>query len=132
MRIFLHTKFSGVNQARPDLISIALVSEDERGFYAALPESNWTVQCTEWVHFNVLPHLWGADYEQSLETIREHLTAWIESFGEEVVIVTDCAASDFPCSSNGCGHSGRRIRTRGRCSSQHGRWAMIGSRRCAS
>lgn len=95
MLIFLDTEFSGLDQARPYLISIALVSEDDREFYAELPESNWTVQCTEWVHFNVLPHLWGGDYEQSLETIQERLIAWIESFGEEVVIVTDCAASDF-------------------------------------
>lgn len=95
MLLFLDTEFTGLNQSKPDLISLALVDETGKEFYAELPESNWTVQSTEWVHFNVLPHLWGGGYVQSKETIRERLTEWIERIPREAVIVTDFAESDF-------------------------------------
>jgi hypothetical protein len=95
MLICLDTEFTGLDQAKPDLISIALVDETGREFYAELPEEHWTVQCNEWVHFNVLPHLWGGDYVQSEASTRERLTAWIESFPDEAVIVTNFPNSDF-------------------------------------
>jgi hypothetical protein len=95
MLICLDTEFTGLNQAKPDLISIGLVDENGREFYAELPESHWTVQCNEWVHFNVLPHLWGGTYTQTETSIRERLTSWIESIPEEVVIVTDWPEGDF-------------------------------------
>jgi hypothetical protein len=95
MLLFLDTEFTGLDQTKPDLISIGLVDEVGREFYAELPESHWTVQCNEWVHFNVLPYLWSGDYVQSETSIRERLTSWIESFQEEVVIVTDWPNGDF-------------------------------------
>lgn len=95
MFVFLDTEFTGLDQAKPDLISIGLVDEAGREFYAELPEENWTVQCNEWVHFNVLPHLWGREYVQSEALIRERLTAWIESIPDECMIVTDCPDADF-------------------------------------
>lgn len=95
MFLFLDTEFTGLDQAKPDLISIALVDESGREFYAELPESNWTVQCNEWVHFNVIPHLWGGKYTQCKDAIRERLIAWIECIPEEAIIVTDFAESDF-------------------------------------
>ncbi|HZW14447.1 MAG TPA: hypothetical protein VFF81_14805 [Noviherbaspirillum sp.] len=95
MLLFLDTEFTGLDQAKPDLISIGLVDESGREFYAELPESHWTVQCNEWVHFNVLPHLWGGSYVQSETSIREGLTVWIESIQEEAVIVTDWPNGDF-------------------------------------
>jgi len=93
--IYLDTEFTGLNQAKPDLISIGLVDESGREFYAELPESHWTVQCNEWVHFNVLPHLWGGEHIQSEASIREKLFEWIESVGSTCVIVTDCPDADF-------------------------------------
>lgn len=95
MLVFLDTEFTGLNQASPDLISIGLVDETGREFYAELPESHWTVQCNEWVHFNVLPHLWSGDYVQNVDTLREGLTRWVESIPDGVMVVTDCANSDF-------------------------------------
>lgn len=95
MLLFLDTEFTGLNQARPDLISIALIDETGREFYAELPEDHWTVQCTEWVHFNVLPHLQGGEYVQSKAEIAERLACWIEAIPEECVVVTDFAQSDF-------------------------------------
>lgn len=95
MLIFLDTEFTGLDQAKPDLISIGLVDETGREFYAELPEDNWTVQCNEWVHFNVVPHLWGGAYVLGEAALRERLIAWIESAGDEAVIVTDCPDADF-------------------------------------
>jgi hypothetical protein len=95
MLICLDTEFTGLNQVKPDLISIGLVDGTGREFYAELPEFNWTVQCNEWVHFNVLPHLWGGDYVESEASVRERLTSWIERIPDAAMIVTDCANSDF-------------------------------------
>lgn len=95
MLIFLDTEFTGFDQAKPDLISIGLVDETGREFYAELPEAHWTVQCNEWVHFNVVPHLWGGAYVQSEALLQERLTAWIESISDDAVIVTDCPDADF-------------------------------------
>ena len=95
MMIFLDTEFTGLDQDKPDLISIALVDKAGREFYAELPPSHYAVQCNEWVHFNVLPHLWGGDYVQSVAAIRDRLTAWIAGIADRVVIVTDCPDADF-------------------------------------
>ena len=95
MLVVLDTEFTGLDQAKPDLISLALVGGQNGDFYAELPEFNWTVQCTGWVHLNVVPHLWGDDYVQSKEAIRERLTVWIEAIPEEVQIVSDCPSVDF-------------------------------------
>lgn len=69
MILFLDTEFTGLDQDKPDLISIALVDEKGREFYAELPTSHYAVQCNEWVHFNVLPHLWGGDHVLSVVDI---------------------------------------------------------------
>ena len=95
MIIFLDTEFTGLDQDKPDLISIALVDEAGRQFYAELPPSHYAVQCNEWVHFNVLPHLWGGDYVQSVAAIRDRLVAWIAGIPDQAVIVTDCPDPDF-------------------------------------
>lgn len=95
MYLYLDTEFTGLDQSKPDLISIGLVDDSGREFYAELPESHWGVQCNEWVHFNVLPHLWGGEYVQSEASIREKLVEWIESVGGSCVIVTDCPDADF-------------------------------------
>jgi hypothetical protein len=95
MLLYLDTEFTGLDQASPDLISIGLVDEAGGEFYAELPESHWTVQCNEWVHFNVLPHLWRGEHVQTEASISERLTEWIESIPGECVVVTDCPSADF-------------------------------------
>ncbi|ABR91865.1 Hypothetical protein mma_3038 [Janthinobacterium sp. Marseille] len=96
MLIFLDTEFTGLDQRKPDLISIGLVDETGQEFYAELPEVHWTVQCNEWVHFNVLPHLHGSDdYVQNEALISESLVAWIENISDKAIIVTDCIDADF-------------------------------------
>jgi len=93
--LFLDTEFTGLDQDKPDLISLALVDEAGREFYAELPPSHYAVQCNEWVHFNVLPHLWGGDHVQSVADIRVRLAAWIASIQDHAVVVTDCPDADF-------------------------------------
>jgi hypothetical protein len=54
MLIFLDTEFTKLE--RPDLISLALVSEDGREFYAERTDY-YPNQCSDFVHQNVLPLL---------------------------------------------------------------------------
>jgi hypothetical protein len=93
--IFMDAEFTGLDQVKPDLISIGLVDEAGHEFYAELPPSHYAVQCNEWVHFNVLPHLWGGKYVQSVAEIRSRLRTWISRIQEQAVIVNDCPDSDF-------------------------------------
>lgn len=95
MFVFIDTEFTGLDQAKPDLISIGLVDEAGCEFYAELPPSHYAVQCNEWVHVNVLPHLWGDEYVQSIPGLRDRLTTWLAGRANHVVIVTDCPAADF-------------------------------------
>ncbi|WP_426197702.1 hypothetical protein [Massilia sp. DWR3-1-1] len=95
MLVFIDTEFTGLHQDKPDLISIGLVDEAGCQFYAELPPSHYAVQCNEWVHFNVLPHLWGGEYVQSVPNLRDRLAAWLTGLGDQVVIVTDCPDTDF-------------------------------------
>lgn len=91
----LDTEFTGLDQDKPDLISIGLVDETGREFYAELPPDHYAVQCNEWVHFNVLPLLWGGDYVQNVACIRERLMDWITAIQDQAMIVTDCPDADF-------------------------------------
>ena len=57
MRYFIDTEFSERGPAHPILlISLALVAEDGREFYAIHSEVS-ADDCNEWVQANVLPHL---------------------------------------------------------------------------
>lgn len=79
MRIWIDTEF---NEFKGDLISIALVTEDERGFYAVVP-------CEKpgpWVAVNVMPILGLAPIPYSEMQLR--LQAWLLQF-DSVHIVAD-------------------------------------------
>lgn len=93
--IFLDTEFTGLNQIKPDLVSIGLVDETGREFYAELPPATYQVQLSEWTHNNVVPHLWGGKYIQRLDQIRGRLLPWITEIQDKAMIVTDCPDADF-------------------------------------
>lgn len=95
MLIFCDTEFTGLDQIKPDLISIALVDEKGREFYAETPPASYQVQLSEWVHNNVVCHLWGGKYIQTLEQIRGRMFPWIAATREKAIIVSDCPDSDF-------------------------------------
>lgn len=94
MRYYLDTEFNGLGG---DLISLALVSEDDRSFYAVVvQEKPSTVfknasDCDHWVQSNVLPILADCPVEP-VALYREELPSYLADFlGGDVapVIVTD-------------------------------------------
>lgn len=93
--IFLDTEFTGLDQDKPDLISIGSVDGAGRELYAELPLVHYAVQCNGWVHFNVVPHLWGEDHVHSVAATCDRLTAWLAGIQDCAVIVRDYPDPDF-------------------------------------
>lgn len=62
MRYFLDTEFTEDGRTI-DLISIGIVAEDGREFYAESTEADLS-KASEWVQENVLPHLWSRQSDQ--------------------------------------------------------------------
>ena len=71
-RYFLDTEFSEQPNTI-DLISIALVADDGREFYAEA--SDFCGTATDWVKANVLPSLW------SMQTDKSPFNAWLRDGG---------------------------------------------------
>lgn len=105
MKIFFDTEFTGLHQ-KTTLVSIGLVSEDGRTFYA---ESNVydEKQVDDWVRENVIEHLRFSEYSSkpkldlehyamkgSRHDIRDKLYEWLEQW-ESVEIWSDCYAYDW-------------------------------------
>ena len=89
MLIFLDTEFTDF--ARPDLISLALVSEDGREFYAELDDYQRD-NCNDFVHKTVVPLLGrvpGATCNRAELTRR--LRVWFDSVPENATIIFDFA-----------------------------------------
>lgn len=75
MRFWLDTEFI----ERPctiDLISIGIVSEDGREFYAESADVDWSA-ADSWIHENVVPHLTGNTWPR--EDIADELLEWVRS-----------------------------------------------------
>lgn len=89
MLIFLDTEFTDF--AKPDLISIALVSEDGREFYAERTDYHRDA-CNDFVRETVVPLLGrvpGATCNRDELTRRLHV--WFEQLSEPATIVFDFA-----------------------------------------
>ncbi len=89
MLIFLDTEFTDF--ARPDLISLALVSEDGREFYAELDDYQRD-NCNDFVRKTVVPLLGrvpGATCNRAELTRR--LRVWFDSLPENATIIYDFA-----------------------------------------
>jgi len=89
------TKFRTVDD-EPKLISIGLVSEDGREFYAELLDT-WDISdCSQFVISVVLELLDNEEYVKEAD-LAVKLKDWIESLGaEEVVLRCDAPAYDWP------------------------------------
>lgn len=61
MKIFFDTEFTGLHK-NTTLISIGLVSEDNRQFYAELIDYDEN-QCDSWIQENVVNHLYSKNWE---------------------------------------------------------------------
>ena len=106
MLVFLDTEFTGL-QKDTQLISIGLVSEDGKEFYAEIGGINTNVQ-DEWIKENVLANtaMYGevditnivleeTDYHKgNKEDIKQELVAWLNQF-DDVEIVSDVCHYDF-------------------------------------
>lgn len=106
MLVFLDTEFTGLHKDT-QLISIGLVSEDGKEFYAELGGINTEVQ-DKWIKENVLDNtiMYGnvditdivldeSNYSKGNKNeIRESLSSWLSQF-KDVQIVSDVCHYDF-------------------------------------
>lgn len=92
--LFLDTEFTGL-MSEPNLISIALVSEDGCEFYAELTDTWELDECEPFVQEQVLPLLEGGDAQMTWNELTERLPAWITGFDRPVRIATDAVAADW-------------------------------------
>jgi len=79
----------------PGLVSIGCASEDDQTIYAENADMS-AERCNEWVVENVLPLLDGGSARMPYSTIARKLKAWIESFKDEVQMLTDAPYVDWP------------------------------------
>ena len=102
MKIFFDTEFTGLYKDN-SLISIGLVTEDERTFYAELSNYDRT-QCDNWVQDNVINNLHIHKLDKYLsnyhygdkDSVRFSLKNWLIQFeGEGIELVSDCCHYDM-------------------------------------
>ncbi|MDY1047597.1 3'-5' exoribonuclease [Pseudomonas coleopterorum] len=94
MRLYLDCEFTRLSAAAK-LISLALVAEDGREFYAEL-QGTWRLEdCSDFVKEIVLPQLWGGEYAMPLIEARLALLRFFATYNEELNVVTDAPAYDW-------------------------------------
>jgi len=110
-KIFLDTEFTGLHQ-NTTLISIGLISECGKTFYAELTDFN-LAQCDEWIMENVLSNLClkqPHDYSNGVKVLcntknlKRELSNWLKQF-DEVEIWSDCLAYDWVLFNEILGHA---------------------------
>lgn len=80
----------------PALISIGLVSNNGKEFYAELSDT-WTKDiCSHFVGEAVLPFLQGGEYKMTEADCAARFKAWIEDFNEDVSLRSDAPDFDWP------------------------------------
>lgn len=90
--IFIDTEFTGLRVENQALLSIGLVSGDGlHEFYAEVPEGDgWTrSDCEDFTLDEVLPLMWGGDYEVSSDDLPSRIRTWFESLPETCFIASD-------------------------------------------
>lgn len=95
MLIFFDTEFTELG-VDPRLISIGLVSEDEREFYAELSDTYQIKDCSAFAQEAVLPLLQGGDALMTMGELSKRLTAWLGGFSQPVKLATDSESWDWP------------------------------------
>lgn len=94
MDVYFDTEFTDFLD--PALISIGLVTDDGREFYAELDDNYQLSMCSWFVQDEVLPILWGERFSMGSKKMAASLKSWIESFGEPVRLMSDAPAYDWP------------------------------------
>jgi len=96
--VFFDTEFTTMNvNGYPALISIGLVADDGREFYAELADTWETSMCESFVIDQVLPLLAGGESSMPEEQLALKLKEWIEALADdEVVLRSDSPSFDWP------------------------------------
>ena len=104
MKVFFDTEFTGLHKDTT-LVSIGLVSEDNRQFYAELIDYN-EKQCDEWIQENVIANLYEKNWEKRENTfvpnycvggkyeVAKMLGNWFAQF-DSVELVSDVCHYDM-------------------------------------
>jgi hypothetical protein len=103
LKIFFDTEFTGLHKDTT-LISIGMVSEDNKQFYAELTDYN-EKQCDDWIKENVLDHLYRNNFTIKSYYINNYhvgnkddiglaLENWLTQF-DKVEFVSDVSHYDF-------------------------------------
>lgn len=95
MLIFFDTEFSDLS-IDPRLISIGLVSEDGREFYAELSGNENLSNANEFVLEEVIPKLQGGESVMTMRELSNGLVEWLMAFGVPVQFATDSLRWDWP------------------------------------
>jgi hypothetical protein len=95
MQIFFDTEFTQLSH-EAKLISVGLVSEDGREFYAELSDTWCLGDCSDFVKSDVLPHLEGGHALMTQTELCLRMGNWLESFEVPVHLVTDAPTWDWP------------------------------------
>jgi hypothetical protein len=75
MKYYIDTEFNERGHEHPiELISIAIVAEDDRELYRTLADGWSTAHANDWVRANVLPHI----HAQNVRTSRENVARAIK------------------------------------------------------
>lgn len=93
--IFFDTEFTQLSH-EAKLISVGLISEDGREFYAELSDTWRLDDCSEFVRGEVLPHLEGGVALMTLAELCLRMGNWLESLEEPISLVTDAPTWDWP------------------------------------
>ena len=117
-KIFFDTEFTGLQQ-KTTLISIGLISECGKTFYAELTDYD-ILQCDNWIFENVIKNLLFNEYQNSgivlsndmncfevkanSLSVKEQLEKWFSQF-EEVEIWSDCLSYDWVLFNQLFGHA---------------------------
>ena len=100
--VFFDTEFTTLNvNGYPELISIGLVSDDGKEFYAELTDTWYEGICSQFAIDFVLPLLEGGEARMTEAQLAVALKTWIEAFGdEEIVLRSDAPGMDWPWLAN--------------------------------
>ena len=101
MKIFFDTEFTGLHQ-NTTLISIGIVDENERTFYAELSDYDKT-QCDSWINDNVVNNLTGKNVVSKIK-LKERLIEWLSKY-DDVEVWSDCLSYDWVLFNQIFGHA---------------------------
>ena len=91
MKVFFDTEFTGLH-ANTTLMSIGLVDEEGRTFYAELNDYDKS-QVDEWLENNVVANFTGEN-TMNMQQLKLELTEWLAVY-DSVEIWSDCLAYDW-------------------------------------